>query len=345
MISQAIVRCAEEISRSGRKSWVIGYSGGKDSTAALKVFLHAARLAGAQDHLLTIIYCDTGVENPVLDLFAKRSLADLRDELPNEFPNAKVEILRAPINERFFVRVIGRGYAPPSNRFRWCTKGLRVLPVERFISSKSEDVAVVLGLRYGESHQRDRSLRADGGDEFLWQRQREGSRRDLFLPVIDFGLEDVWGAAQSLPYPRAIDSFGLEELYRGASDECPMIRSPLAPPCASGRFGCWTCTVVRKDKSSANLIRQGREWLKPYVEFRDWLQTFRTRSDLRWPMRRNGAMGPGPFTVVGRRKILRELELLEVEVGRELVSHEELHRIRALWDLDQDTEHRLGLTA
>lgn len=341
MISLAVERCAQAIATSCDREWVIGFSGGKDSTAALKIFLQGARLGKKRDARITIIYCDTGVENPELDFFAKRTLANLALELPGEFPNASVKLLQAPINERFFVRIIGRGYAPPSNRFRWCTKGLRIRPVERYLSATGSDAAVVLGLRFGESNQRDRSLRAGDGEDLLWQKQREGARRDLFLPIIDFDLEWVWAAAQAIPYPHSVDAFALEELYRGASEECPMIRSQLSPPCASGRFGCWTCTVVRRDRSAENMIRQGRVGLQPYLDFRNWLQDFRSAEGMRWSVRRNGAAGPGPFTVHARKIIKREIELLEAVVDRELLSLSEIHAIHHLWLEDREAERRL----
>jgi DNA sulfur modification protein DndC len=339
--SAAIERCAKEIKGAGDRDWVIGYSGGKDSTATLKIFFSALRKADRKNSNVSLIYCDTGVENPALDQFAKQTLRSLACELPEEFPNTCVRILKAPVEERFFVRVIGRGYAPPSNRFRWCTKALRIRPVEKYLASVGSNAAVVLGLRYGESVQRDRSLRAGEGRDCLWQRQREGIRRDLFMPIIDFALEDVWIAAQGIEYPRSINAFDLEELYRGASAECPIVRSPISPPCASGRFGCWTCTVVRKDRSTENLIQQGHGWLKPYLDFRNWLQEFRSAEGMRWPVRRNGASGPGPFTIFARKKILRKIELLEAYVERELLSAEEIFRIRALWQQDEEMERVL----
>ncbi|MCD9088276.1 phosphoadenosine phosphosulfate reductase family protein [Stenotrophomonas sp. SY1] len=343
MISNAISRCAIEIKKNRDRSWIIGYSGGKDSTAALKVFLAASRESGCEDDCITVIYCDTGVENPELDFFAKRTLEGMQRELPVIFPNLRIEILKAPLKEGFFARVVGRGYAPPTNRFRWCTKGLRVLPVQRFIKASPGDAAVVLGLRYGESRQRDRSLAKGGGEEAIWQVQREGAQRDLLLPVLDFNLEMVWAAAQLIDLPSSIDSIALEELYRGATEECPMVKSPLAPPCASGRFGCWTCTVVRRDKSTENMVKNGKAWLQPYLDFRDWLQLFRAQASFRWPVRRNGAVGLGPFTVEGRKIIFKEIQLLEEAVGRELLSHAEIALIKDLWRQDAEPEERLRL--
>lgn len=343
MIRDAISRCAKEIRKNRGRSWIIGYSGGKDSTAALKIFLAASRESGCEGDSIVIIYCDTGVENPELDFFAKKNLAKMRNELPDIFPNLRIEILKAPLEEGFFARVVGRGYAPPTNRFRWCTKGLRVLPVQRFIKASPGDAAVVLGLRFGESRQRDRSLAKGKSEEAIWQVQREGGQRDILLPVVDFNLEMVWAAAQSISLPSSIDSIALEDLYRGATEECPMIKSPLAPPCASGRFGCWTCTVVRRDRSTESMIRNGKAWLQPYLDFRDWLQAFRARAEFRWPVRRNGAAGPGPFTVEGRKLIFKEIQLLEEAVGRELLSHEEIKLIMELWERDVEAELGLGI--
>lgn len=344
MIRGAIYRCAQEIRKNRGRPWIIGYSGGKDSTAALKVFLSAMKESGCEQDPITIIYCDTGVENPELDFFAKKNLDGMRIELPSIFPNIQVKILRAPVNEGFFARVIGRGYAPPTKRFRWCTKGLRVLPVQRFIKATPGDAAVVLGLRFGESNQRDRSLAKGGREGGIWQVQREGAQRDLLLPVLDFNLEMIWVAAQSIALPTSIDSLALEELYRGATEECPMVKSPLAPPCASGRFGCWTCTVVRRDKSTESMIKNGKAWLQPYLDFRNWLQSFRAQSDYRWPVRRNGAPGPGPFTIAGRRLIFKEVQLLEEAVGREILSLDEIRIINELWGCDSESEIRLGIS-
>ncbi len=154
-------------------------------------------------------------------------------------------------------------------------------------------------------------------------------------------VADVWEAAHALPMPRAIDMDALTKLYRGASGECPIVKSPLAPPCASGRFGCWTCTVVRKDKSAISLIGAGYLQLAPYLNFRDWLVQIRNDPLRRWPQRRKGTAGLGPFTLAARREILRSLRRLEAQAGAEIVSTDELREIKRLWRLD--TNHPMEL--
>jgi DNA sulfur modification protein DndC len=148
---------------------------------------------------------------------------------------------------------------------------------------------VVLGLRKAESRQRDRSLSLS--EDLYWQKKREDKGEyDLFLPIVEMGLPEVWDAIFGLSSLRALNNYTIEQLYRGASGECPIIKSPTAPPCASGRFGCWTCTVVRKDKSAAELIRAGHSQPAPFLVFCDWLAELRNDHSNRWQMRRSGSL-------------------------------------------------------
>jgi DNA sulfur modification protein DndC len=283
---------------------------------------------------VSVIYCDTGVENPVLDAYAKCVLRQLKAEFATENLPFQVECLKAPPEDRFFVRLIGRGYPPPTNSFRWCTTGLRIRPVSRFIASNDpENTVVVLGLRSSESQQRDRSLARSSGR--YWQKQREGTGNyDLFLPIIDLDVPEVWDAVFALGSPQCIEPQALETLYRDASGECPVIKAPQAPPCASGRFGCWTCTVVRKDKSARKLIDAGYPELEPFLIFRDWLAEIRNDPERRWPIRRNGTEGLGPFTIQARHEILRRVDDLEQRTRTVILDSEERGLIASLWRFD-----------
>jgi DNA sulfur modification protein DndC len=318
-----------------RSHWVLAFSGGKDSTAALKIILAAYRKSGLQSLKLSLIYCDTGVENPILDAYVKSTFASLDAEFAESGECFSTKILRAPVQDRFFVRIVGRGYPPPTNSFRWCTPGLRIHPVSRFIEAQDpQNTVVVLGLRRSESRQRDRTLASmpDGA----WQKQREGNRDyDLFLPILDLKVDEVWDSVFWLSAPRAIRPKALETLYRDASGECPVIKAPTAPPCASGRFGCWTCTVVRRDKSASKLIDAGYDELRPYFEFRNWLSEIRNDPDMRWPSRRNGSPGMGPFTIDARKMILRRIDLLEEATKSEILDSSERGVIAGLWRLDE----------
>ena len=333
-VLHAIDMCVEALKLRADAHWVIAFSGGKDSSAVLKIFLSAYRRASVRPRAATVIYCDTGVENPILDAYVKTLLAQMRSEFDADALPIGVRILKAPVQDRFFVRLIGRGYPPPTNSFRWCTTGLRIRPVSQFIRGhRPEDTVLALGLRRSESPQRDRSLQRSA--DLYWQKQREGvGEYDLFLPIVEMGVPEVWDAVFGLSEPRSLKPQALENLYRDASGECPVIKAPEAPPCASGRFGCWTCTVVRKDRSGAELIRSGYHELIPYYEFRQWLTEIRNDPARRWPRRRSGQEGMGPLTIEARREVLKRIDDLEFATSSEILDADERGMIASLWRLD-----------
>lgn len=338
LLLEAIDSAAVALAENAKSHWIVGFSGGKDSTALLKIFASAMRRTRIRPNLVDIIYCDTGVENPVLDAYVKELLSSLDVEFQNVGAPFRTKILKAPVSERFFVKIVGRGYPPPTNSFRWCTRNLRIKPVSQFISEAAKgDAIVALGMRRTESQQRERSIEAHGGGQ--WQTQVEaGKRYRLFLPIVDLPLDDVWDAVFMLPYPKAIDHWSLERLYRGASGECPIVKAPQAPPCASGRFGCWTCTVVRRDRSTESLINSGHELLRPYLDFRNWLAAICNDANRRWPVRRNGSNFLGPFNLATRVEIFLALRDLEREVGRRILPDDELAEIVRLWRLDANED-------
>ena len=101
--------------------WIVGFSGGKDSSAMLKIIIAAAKKATPCPKNISVIYCDTGVENPVLDRYVKSLFSDLDSEFSDSGLPFETHLLKAPVADRFFVKVIGRGYPTPTNMFRWCT--------------------------------------------------------------------------------------------------------------------------------------------------------------------------------------------------------------------------------
>lgn len=318
--------------------WIVGFSGGKDSSAMLKIIIAAAKKATPCPKNISVIYCDTGVENPVLDRYVKSLFSDLDSEFSDSGLPFETHLLKAPVADRFFVKVIGRGYPTPTNMFRWCTDRLRVNPVASFIKSSSADDAIVcLGLRKFESQQRDRTLEKHGNE--AWQNKTgKGHSYRMFLPILELSIPDVWDVIFMKGQPQSLKPLILEKIYRGASGECPIVKSPMAAPCGSGRFGCWTCTVVRKDKSMIALIDDGHKDLEPYLKFRNWLAVIRDEPERRWKKRRNGVAGMGPLTLKTRKEILTKLDALAQQVGEELISPEERNVIQELWLLDRDTE-------
>jgi DNA sulfur modification protein DndC len=61
--------------------WYLGFSGGKDSTAVLKLLWAAQERVPAGDRReVTLVYCDTGVDIPLIARFVLGNLERLREE-------------------------------------------------------------------------------------------------------------------------------------------------------------------------------------------------------------------------------------------------------------------------
>ncbi len=196
-ILDAIRKTREALELRPNTRWVLAFSGGKDSTAALMILLAAYRSLACKKINITIIYCDTGVENIILDRYVKYTLGSLRSEFRERDIPVEIKILSAPPCDRFFVRIVGRGYPPPTNSFRWCTKNLRITPVSDYLSTCDDrQTVVILGLRKNESQQRDRTIPTNGDPN--WQKQKESTRAiDCFLPIIH--LESPRGVGHYIP--------------------------------------------------------------------------------------------------------------------------------------------------
>ena len=66
---------------------------------------------------------------------------------------------------------------------------------------------------------------------------------------------DVWEYLMAVPSPWAGRNDAIVTMYRNAqSGECPLVIDKSTPSCGGGRFGCWTCTVVQKDRSMEAMI-------------------------------------------------------------------------------------------
>jgi DNA sulfur modification protein DndC len=317
---------------SDKEPWVVGYSGGKDSTAVVKlIFQSLLRLRYAR-RPVTIIYCDTGVEVPLASVLARRALSDLEIEAAALAVPISVRILSPPLSERFFLKVIGRGYPPPTDKFRWCTDRLRIDPVTRFLDSvDAQSATVVLGVRESESATRSLTLSENQTRDRFWRIQRGERNRRLFMPILDYSVLDVWHVNLMLDLPRALRAEEVADLYASASGECPTIRDVKGAPCGKARFGCWTCTVAKNGTTLRNLIANGHTNLEPLLEFRLWLELHRNNPRFRRARRRSGAPGPGPMTLPWRRLALQKLLDTQERSGLQLISDEELTAIKKEW--------------
>lgn len=339
---QNSIQASIEQSQKDDSPWIIGFSGGKDSSLVVQILISAlCQLPLNKRKKLHIFYCDTGVEIPVLKDYIKNTLQNIEEECKGLGIDVSVKAVKPPIKDRYFVKVIGRGYPPPTNIFRWCTDRLRIDPIQAAIKQYVGDdkATVVLGTRFSESDERDKILRTNALDSQYLFKQQGYKQTTLFCPIVDFTTEDVWDGLNGIKGVSAINLHLISKIYKDISGECPIIRLPETNPCSKGRFGCWTCTVVRKDKASKNLILNGYESLEPLYNFREWLLSIRDDIEFRCTVRRNGLDGLGPFRLSAREEILERLNVAQENSGHNLISEEEISEIYRLWQLDKSNEN------
>jgi len=115
-----------------------------------------------------------------------------------------------------------------------------------------------------------------------------------------------------------------------------MISNKEHKSCGQSRFGCWTCTVVKKDKSISAQIENGEEWLIPLRDVRDWIQDQRNKKENRESFRRNGLPAQNEMGVVKlkhRAEILEKVfdaqkKINDMGIDLELINNQELIAIQ-----------------
>lgn len=346
-----------EIYRADARPWVVGYSGGKDSTTALQLLWTAIRALPEAERTKTIyvISSDTLVETPVvshyIDVTLERIAAAAREQ---NMPVVTNKVMPS-IERSFWVNLIGRGYPAPSRRFRWCTERLKIEPANEFIKSRVAEfgeVIMVLGVRSQESATRAQVMSLHRIEGSKLSRHSSLLNAFVYAPIANFSTDDVWTYLLQNASPWGSDNRDLVAMYRNAqAGECPLVVDTTTPSCGSSRFGCWVCTVVDKDKSMEAMIGSGEEWLTPLLEYRDKLadtQKPEDKTKYRDYRRRSGKVQfigdtdrvmPGPYTMSFCRELLRDLLKTQKDVAADapigeapiLIHEAELHEIRRLW--------------
>ncbi|MBX3441390.1 MAG: DNA phosphorothioation system sulfurtransferase DndC, partial [Planctomyces sp.] len=262
----------DEYLQQHAKPWIIGFSGGKDSTLMLQLVAEAI-LSLPPDERRRQVYLlsnDTLVESPVYQASVAKTLDFIEEGVSTIGLPLTVIRSHPEDNDSFWVNLLGRGYPAPNRNFRWCTDRMKIRPTTRFIRdqvSESGEVILLLGVRRAES-----IARAQRIDSYADRDNRLNPHNDIrgcliFRPIVDLTNDDVWHILLNVRPPWGGDHRELVTLYRNAQGgECPFILSDDdAPSCGStsARFGCWTCTVVDKDSSLSGLIDAGFEYLEP----------------------------------------------------------------------------------
>lgn len=373
--SQVIDACKAEIRElyaADAVPWVIGYSGGKDSTAILQlVWLALAELDPAQrGKPVHVISTDTLVENPVVAAWVNRSLETMNEAAQRATLPVKPHRLTPEIEDTFWVNLIGRGYPAPRNKFRWCTERLKIKPSNRFIRDVVRDngeAILVLGMRKAESQLRARTM-AKHEKKAVRDRLTQNAKLPnclVYTPIEDWSNDDVWTFLMRVKNPWGYNNKDLLTMYQGASEdgECPLVVDSSTPSCGDSRFGCWVCTLVDQDKSMAAMIQNDgeKEWMLPLLELRNALDfrgeearlLERSRRDFRRitgqltyyeNVAGESQLVPGPYKQEARALWLRRVLKAQRHIRDHgpdhvrsivLVTKDELQEIRRIWVMDK----------
>ena len=347
--------------------WVVGYSGGKDSTATLQLVWMALRKI--EKEKLTkpvyVISTDTLVENPIVSAWVSKSHESMKERATVEHLNITPHRLTPKITDSFWVNLVGKGYPAPRQKFRWCTERLKINPSNTFISdvvSQYGEAILVLGIRKAESTARAKNMEKHESADLPNKINPNASLPNSYVysPIEDWSNDDVWFFLLEWENPWGHDNMELFELYQGATEggECPLVVTTGTPSCGDSRFGCWVCTLVEKDKSMQAMIQndEDKKWMLPLLSLRSEID-FRAMSEthgdraLRDYRRMNGSVQihngrhiPGPYKQEFRHHMLKRILEAEVEVNKHipsklgklhLIQNEELNEIRRIWVMEK----------
>ena len=343
--------------------WVIGYSGGKDSTASLQIVWMALQdlPENSRKKPIHVISTDTLVENPIVAQWIIKSHKKIVAAAKEQGLSIHSHLLTPTVQDSFWTNMIGKGYPAPRHKFRWCTMRLKINPSNAFIKSmvhKNGEAIVVLGTRSAESAARAKVIARHKEKRTRDKLSPNGSLPNCFVysPIEEWSNDDVWQFLMMYKNPWGYDNKSLLTMYQGASKdgECPLVVDTNTPSCGDSRFGCWVCTLVDKDKSMTAMIQndQDKEWMLPLLEFRNEMD-FRGKEDAEKQKRDFRRMGGqvnfnkfdgktvrGPYNQKSRAEWLARLLEAQEWIRKngpeevrdwDLITIDELREIRRIW--------------
>ena len=345
------------------RPWIIGFSGGKDSTVLLMLVWIAIRklknlLCPFQLRRPIYIICnDTMVENPIIANYVDDVLEQIEIKAREEGLPIFVRKTTPRLEDSFWVNVIGKGYPVPNTTFRWCTEKMKIKPTARFITEQVDECGeaiILIGTRKDESATRARSIKRHEIRGKRLTKHTLLANTYVYAPIKELLLEEVWYIINAIPTPWGFDNKILFNIYLDASAddyECPTVVTDKSHgSCGQSRFGCWTCTVVKDDKSMRSLIKNGREWMQPLYDFRLKMDKERNNINNRFPWRRDGTKainGMGVYSFIYRAQLLERLLSVQYGLQRQcpkikLITDQELIAIQVNWYRDFNFGHHVS---
>lgn len=326
------------------KHIAVAWSGGKDSTTTLTLLIHMIDVGMLpQPECLYVFYADTRQELPPIQAAAELIMAKLRAR-----NWIKVIVVRAPLDKRFMVYILGRGVPPPNNNtLRWCTRQIKVEPMaaalEEAIAGLPGTALMITGVRQGESAVRDgriaMSCSKDGAEcgqgwyqQVLPEAKGIRGRLATLAPILHWRVCIVW---DWLKFYAPQPEFGawptkiLADAYGG--DDAEEINA---------RTGCIGCPLAQKDTALDAIIAMPA-WahLAPLKELKPlyrWMREPHQRLRKAGAERlKDGSLAKnpqrmGPLTLEARTEALAKILDIQARAGVDLINAEEEARIRDL---------------
>ncbi|WP_019680709.1 DNA phosphorothioation system sulfurtransferase DndC [Ruminococcus flavefaciens] len=349
--------------KSDDRPWIIGYSGGKDSTTVVELVYEMLLSLAPNERCknVYIVSSDTLIENPLIKIYLNKMNTMLGEAAARDGLPIKSCMVTPEYDNTYWTNIIGKGLPTPrmNGTFRWCTDRLKIKPsadkIKSIMADEEKEVIVLLGVRKAESIARKR--RIEGRELVNRMLNRHETIPDAYVynPIVELKTDDVWKVLlehNGGKTPWGSDNSELVSLYSDAdSGECPfagMSNSGQTQSCGQSRFGCWCCTVVKDDKSLNGFIKAGHRELIPLAEFRSWLMSIRDLDEYREKKHRDGTVyadkhgnkGYGPFTWEARKMILSRLIETQQKINYELITLDELRAIDEIWDRELDLSRR-----
>ncbi|MBD9390146.1 phosphoadenosine phosphosulfate reductase family protein [Agrobacterium sp. AGB01] len=313
---------------SSHDHWGIAWSGGKDSSATLTVILHLIDVGKlSPPKSLSVFYADTRMELPPLAIAAERIMKQMAQRGIN------CEVVRAPLDKRFLVYILGRGVPPPNNNtLRWCTRQIKIDPMtealERRINELDGNILMITGVRQGESAIRDQrivmSCGKDGAEcgqgwyqQVLPQAKGIRGRIATLAPLLHWRVCNVW---DWLKFYAPLSEYGgwdtrsIADAYGGDEAEEK-----------NARTGCAGCPLASKDMALMTIVAMP-EWayLAPLLRLKPLYRELRLpQNRLRKPgveRLRSGAVAAnpqrmGPLTFDARRMGLERILAIQSQIN------------------------------
>lgn len=322
----------------------LAWSGGKDSTAMLTLLIHLIEAGELpRPAKLFVFYADTRQELPPIQMAAEQVMAllRLRDWI-------EVIVVRAPLDKRYMVYILGRGVPPPNNNtMRWCTRQIKVDPMAEALGAAIEALPgtalMITGVRQGESAVRDgrieMSCSKDGAEcgqgwyqQVLPESKGVRGRIATLAPLLHWRVCIVWDWLKVYaPQPE----FGgwpvriLADAYGG--DDAEEINA---------RTGCIACPLASRDTALEYLV--GTEAWAHLAPLKELKPIYRWMREPAQRLRKAGAetlkdgslaknpQRMGPLTLAAREEALGKILDIQARARVDLINPEEEARIREL---------------